>query len=192
MRRSLALLFSLGLLITLTAVQTRADLAPEPKPSPKAGKVVLHTSLVLEPDAKGYEARLQIGEDSLRELRAALDDAATSSNSHSIFKSSNQTILAGLSLFLALSFGGIWLARSTATRNQKTIAAVLITGAFLSAAAIVSRGNAGPPPAYRWRNLTQNLNEGKPTHGSVNIEVMPGDSGIKLIMPLQPKNRPGE
>jgi len=191
MRRSLALLFSLALLISI-AVQARADLAPEPKPSPKVGKVVLHTSLVLEPDAKGYEARLQIGEDSLRELRAALDDTATSSNSHSIFKNSTQTILAGISLFLALSFGGVWLARSTATRNQKTIAAILITGAFLSAATIATRGNVGPPPAYRWRNLTKNLNEGKPTQGSVNIEIMPGEFGVKLIMPLQPKNRPGE
>jgi hypothetical protein len=191
MKRSLALLCSLGFVITLTAMQTRADLVPEPKPSPKEGKVVLRTSLVLEPDAKANEARLQIGEDSLRELRATLDEAATSSNSQ-LFKHPTQTVLAGISLFFALSLAGVWLARSAATRNQKTVAVVLIAGAFLTTAAIVTHGNAGPPPAFRWRNLTQNLNDGKPTQGSVNIEIVPGKSGVKLIMPLQPKNRPGE
>lgn len=192
MKKCLAMLFSLGLLVALTAVDARADLAP-PKPSPKTPKVVLHTSLRVEPDAKGNEARLQIGENSLRELRAALNNLPNDgSRTQSISQSSTRTILAGLSLFLALSFGGVWLARSNSTRNQKAIAALLIVSGFLSAAAIITRGNAGPPPAYRWRNLTQNLNDGKPTSGTVDIEIVSGEDGLKLIVPLQPKNRPTE
>lgn len=189
MKRSFAA-FSLGLFFALAAVPTHADIArPDPKPSPK---VVFHTSLVLEPDAKGYEARLQIGENSLKEIRAALNNLPDNgSNAQSLWQNSNRTIFAGLSLFFALSFGGVWLARSTATRNQKTVAAVLIAAGFFSVAAVMTRGNAGPPPAYRWRNLTQNLNDGKPTYGSTNIEIVAGD-GIKLIVPLQPKNQPSE
>jgi hypothetical protein len=188
MKKTLSFLFSLTLFIALTAIETRADLAP-PKPSPGVPKVVLQTSLVVEPDSKGYEARLQITEGSLREIRAALNDAANAGTTQSISQNSTRTILAGLSLFLALSFGGVWLARSTG-RQHKTIAAVLVLSGFLGAAAIVTHGNAGPPPSYLWRNITNNLNEGKPTQGPIEVEIVPGESGVKLIIPLK-KNRPG-
>jgi hypothetical protein len=189
MKKTLSFLFSLTLFIALTAIETRADLA-SPKPSPGVPKVVLQTSLVVEPDSKGYEARLQISEGSLREIRAALSDGASSGTTRSISQNSTRTILAGLSLFLALSFGGVWLARSTG-RQHKTIAAVLVLSGFLGAAAIVTHGNAGPPPSYLWRNITNNLNEGKSTQGPIEVEVVPGESGVKLIIPLK-KNRPGD
>lgn len=191
MKKTLSFLFSLTLFMALTAIETRADLA-SPKPSPGVPKVVLQTSLVVEPDSKGYEARLQISEGSLREIRAALNDAAANSGTtRSISPNSTRTILAGLSLFLALSFGGVWLARSTFGRNQRTFAAMLVLAGFLGAAAIVTYGNAGPPPSYLWRNITNNLNDGKPTQGPIEVEIVPGESGVKLIIPLK-KNRPGD
>ena len=186
MKKFLPFLFTFTLFVA-SAIETRADLA-RPQPSPGAPKVVLQTSLVLEPDSKGYEARLQIGEESLREIRAALNDGGNGANAQSISHSSTRTILAGLSLFLALSFGGVWLARS-AVRHQKTIAAALVLSGFLGAAAIVTHGNAGPPPSYLWRNLTNNLSAGKPTQGPIEVEIVPGQSGVKLIIPLK-KNRP--
>jgi hypothetical protein len=52
---------------------------------------------------------------------------------------------------------------------------------------MITRGNVGPPPGYRWRNLSKNLNDGKPTQGSVDIVVAEG-SGIRLIMPVPVKS----
>jgi len=145
-----------------------------------------------------------MSQESLNHLREALaslpaDPAANVAVSQSLVKSistsSSRTILAGLFLFLSLSFAGVWLARSGYERKQKLAAVVLIGVAVISAAAIVTRGNAGPPPAYRWRTLSKNLNEGKTTQGSVDIEVVAGGSGIRLIMPVPSKSgtgRPGE
>ncbi len=62
---------------------------------------------------------------------------------------------------------------------------------------MITRGNAGPPPGWSWRNLQQNFNGGTETRGSVNVEIMPEGSGIKLIVPLYKLNtntdkKPGE
>jgi hypothetical protein len=153
----------------------------------------MSTGFAVVPDSKAYSARLEMSQETLNTLRTALaslpaDPAAnvTSSQSlaHSISTSSSRTIVAGMFLFLSLSFAGVWLARSGYARKQKLAAVVLIGVAVISAAAIVTRGNAGPPPAYRWRNLSKNLSEGKPTQGSVDIEVVAEGSGIRLIMPV--------
>ncbi len=56
-----------------TGVNTYADIArPSPSPSPEQGKIIFHTSMTVIPDKKAYEARLQISQDSLNELKAAL------------------------------------------------------------------------------------------------------------------------
>jgi hypothetical protein len=81
--------------------------------------------------------------------------------------------------------------RSGSSRGQKTAAALLIGGALLGAAAVVTRGNAGPPPSYRWRGLTKNLTEGRPTNAGVVIEIVPDSNGIKLIVPLKPVSNKG-
>jgi hypothetical protein len=190
MKPSLTVLFATFLLI-LIATTTGADVAnPEPKASPKPPQIVLNTRLALEPDTKGYEARLQIGEKSLRELREALNETGT--GPQSISNTQTRTIFAGLSLFLALSFGGVLLARSTANRSQKATAGVLIFAGFMTVAAIITRANAGPPPSFYWRTLPQNLNDGKVTYGPVSVEILPGEEGVKLIVPLKPKSRPTE
>lgn len=184
MKKLLGILFAAGLLVLGLSIRTQADLA---KPSPKTTEIISHhTALVIKPDSGAYEARLQIAPDSLKELRAALEALPSdASTAQAIKQSATRTIIAGISLFAALSFGGVLLIRSGSSRGQKTIAAALIGTAVLGAAAILTRANAGPPPAYRWRKLTQNLNDGKPTYGGVNIELVSEGNGITLILPIK-------
>jgi hypothetical protein len=190
------LIFSAALLLLLCAEQISADVRlPERTPTPNAGKIVPHTGLTIVPDSKEVETRLQITQNDLRELRAALDGAPPSNSSGlaSITHSSTRTIIAGTFLFLSLSFGGVWLARSTTRRTGRALGVALIATAILSAVAIIARANAGPPGYYRWRNLPQNLKEGRATNGGVNIEIVPDGYGMKLIVPLRPTSQtPGE
>ena len=183
-------------LMVAAATPIYADIA-RPKPSPAKPKVVLHTSMVVTTDSKAYDARLQISKESLNELRAALGDlpangsAATSGGSISqrLAGSSTRTLMAGMLMFLSLSLGGIWLARSVQTRSQKTVAGFLLCTAVIGAAAIITQANAGPPPSWQWRKLSNNLTQGRPTYASVNIEIVEEGNGIKLIVPVTPTNK---
>jgi hypothetical protein len=99
-------------------------------------------------------------------------------------------------MFLAVSVAGVLMARSSSFgRTQKALAAIVIVAVVLGAAAIITRGNAGPPGSYRWRNLPQALAKGEPTTGGVDVEVVPDDqlSGrMRLIIPLKKQNTTGE
>src|SRR6185369_6227978 len=103
--------------------------------------------------------------------------------------SAPRTIVAGLLMFLAISITGVLLARSSSFgRTQKAVGALVIVAVLIGVAAIITRGNAGPPGSYRWRNLPQALAEGKATIGGVDIEIVPdSESGprMRLIMPLK-------
>ncbi len=182
--------FSLCILCLLlaTAISAYGDIA-RPKPSPQKPRILLHTSLTIVTDSKSNEARLQISQRSLQELRAALANTpANESMAQGIAHSSTRTILAGLFMFLSLTFAGVWLARSVQTRGQKAVAALLIGTAVMGAAAIITRANAGPPGSYLWRKLPENLSKGAPTYGGIDIEIVPDandGSGMKLILPIR-------
>lgn len=187
-------LFILGAfcLLLALAIPTYADIAKpkeKPSPSPELPKLVLHTRLVVVPDNKAWEAKLQISQSSLQELRAALADE-NKSTAQGITRSSTRTIMAGLFMFLSLSFAGVWLARSVQTRGQKMVAVLLFGTAMIGAAAIVARANAGPPGSYYWKKLPQNLSKGAPTSGGLDIEIVAdgdiGSSGMKLLLPIKP------
>src|SRR6266481_3660801 len=91
------------------SVSTYADIA-RPSPTPDQGKIIFHTSMTVIPDKKAYEARLQISQDSLNELKAALANTTVdNSMRRQIANSPARTVIAGLCLFLSLSIGGIWL-----------------------------------------------------------------------------------
>ena len=173
-----------------------ADIA-KPKPPEKAVRYALHTSLEIVPDSKAYEAKLQIKESDLKNFRAALDGAAGNTTiAASITHSPARTIVAGLLMFLSVSIAGIFLARSSSFgRSQKVVGVVILFVAVIGAAAIITRGNAGPPGSYRWRNLPQALAEGKATAGGLDIEIIPDDArtgaNMRLIIPLK-KNNSGE
>ena len=156
-------------LLLALAIPANADIArPKPSPSPQLPKVVLHMRLVVVPDSKVWEARLQITQSSLNELHAALGNTpGNDSTAQRIAHSSTRTIMAGVFMFLSLSFAGVWLARSMQTRGQKAIALMLFGVAVIGAAAIMTQANAGPPGFYYWKKLPQNLTKGAPTSGGV-------------------------
>ena len=106
--------------------------------------------------------------------------------------SSTRTMMAGLFMFLAVSFAGIWFARSGQRRNHKAVAAVILIAIVFGVATVIVRANAGPPGYIRWQNLPQALKDGKETEGGVSIEIVNGDEDLRLIIPLRKTNRPGE
>ena len=194
---------SLALLCLIATQIADADIAkPKQSPTVKESRVVLHTSLAITPDSKIYDARLQIYQSDLQELRAALDAADRNTNiAAAVTRSSTRTIIAGLLMFLSLSCAGVWLARSqgktsATSRTRKAIAAVLIGAATIGAAAIITRGNAGPPGYYRWRTLPQALTQGRPTAGGLDVEILPDDpnrgGGMRLLIPSKNFAKPGE
>lgn len=184
-------------LVLVTIQIVNADIA-KPKQPEKAAKYALHTSLEIVPDPKAYEAKLQITESEFKSIRAALNGVAGNPTiAASITHSPTRTIIAGLLMFLSVSIAGILFARSSSFgRAQKVVGAVVLVVAVIGAAAIITRGNAGPPGSYRWRNLPQALAEGKATAGGVDIEIIPDDArasgaNMRLIIPLK-KSNPGE
>lgn len=175
-----------------------ADIA-KPKQPEKAVRYGLHTSLEIVPDPKAIEAKLQITESDFKSIRAALEGTGGNTPvAASIAQSPTRTIIAGLLMFLSVSIAGVLFARSASFgRTQKAVAAAILMVAVIGAAAIITRGNAGPPGSYRWRNLPQALAEGKATAGGLDIEIIPddaqpGDANMRLIIPLKRQNRPGE
>jgi len=194
MRRFLTFCSLVILLLTIST-STPADIA-KPTPAPqKEGRPVLHTGLEIAVDPKGSDARLQIRESDFKELVASRNGTGANGNlATTVTANPARTIVAGVLLFVSLSFAGVWFARTKRTgmtlgRGQKTAVIGLLLVSMLGAAAVITRGNAGPPPYYRWRNLADNLKNEKSTTGSVNIEVVPdstdGGPGIKLIIPLR-------
>ena len=191
MKRTLILSAAICGLLT-SSILAFGDIA-RPKPSPAQAKTIFYTGLTVVSDPKAYEARLQISQETLKRLQeAAANNGSSTSLSQRIMHSSTRTIMAGLFMFLAVSFAGVWLARSNQRRNQKAIVAVLLVAVVLGIGTVIVRANAGPPGYIRWQNLPQSLKDGKETTGGVSIEVVSSDDNIKLIIPLRNQNRPGE
>jgi hypothetical protein len=190
MKRTLILCTAICALLA-SAVYAYGDIArPKTTPTPEA-RNVLYTSLTVAPDANASEARLQISQRTLQTIasEAAANTSSSQSMTQRIMHSSTRTIMAGLFMFLAVSFAGVWFTRSSQPRSQKAIAVVVLVAAVFGAATVIVRANAGPPGYIRWQGLPQALKDGKPTSGGVNIEIVPGDdSTIKLIVPLRKQN----
>ena len=169
---------------------------PRPRPTTPTephGQIVLHSGLTIGTDTKSWDARLQIPANTLKAINeAAQRREGSASLMENIKNSSGRTMMAGLFMFLAVSFAGVWLARSNQRRNVKAIAAVLVIAFVFGAATVMVRANAGPPGYVRWQNLPQALKDGKATSAGVDVEIVPGDGQITLIVPLRNTNRPGE
>jgi hypothetical protein len=177
------------LALLASALYAFGDIA-RPKPTPKG---LMYSGLTITSDQKAFEARLVISENTLKNLQeAGARNGGGAALSQQIIHSSSRTIMAGLFMFLAISFAGIWFARSNQRRNTKAIAAVLLVAVIFGIGTIMVRANAGPPGYVRWQNLPQALKDGKETSGGVMIEVVPGDDNMKLIIPMRKSNKPGE
>lgn len=174
-----------------SAIYAFADIA-KPKPTVPESKPVFYTGLIVSSDPKAYEARLIISEDTLKNLNEAAARRGNASLGQKIMHSSTRTIMAGTFMFLAVSFAGIWFARSEKRRNHKAMAAVVAVAFVLGLATVIVRANAGPPGYVRWQNLPQALTNGQETAGGVQIEIAPGDDRMKLIIPLRKSTKPGE
>jgi len=200
--KSLLSMCSITLLMLVTVSAANADIAkPKSSPVTTPTRPALNTSLEIVPDPKAYDARLQIQESDLRELRAALDGTQGNTTiAAAITRSSTRTIIAGLLLFLSLSSAGVWLARSgrvlQLSRGRKIAAGIVMVAVTVGVAAIVSRGNAGPPSSFYWRNLPKALSQGRATTGGVRVEIVPDDPNrgryMKLIIPLRDTSKTGE
>lgn len=191
MKRTLILGAAICALLT-SAIFAFGDIA-RPKPSPAEAKVIFYSGLTVVSDPKAYEAKLQISQETLKRLQeGAAREGGNTSLTQNIMHSSTRTIMAGLFMFLAVSFAGVWLARSNQRRDHRSVAAVLLVAVMLGIGTVIVRANAGPPGYIRWQNLPQSLKDGKETVGGVQIELVPGDDNMKLIIPLRNQNRTGE
>ena len=194
MKRVLISMAAVGALLA-TCVFAFGDIArPKPTtPTEPHGQIVHYSGLTIMSDSKAWDARLQIPAETLKAINdAAQKREGSASLMQSITHSSTRTMMAGLFMFLAVSFAGVWLARSNQRRNVKAIAAVLVIAFVFGAATIIVRANAGPPGYVRWQNLPQALKDGKATSAGVDVEIVPGHGEIKLIVPLRKTNQPGE
>ena len=194
MKRTVVLCTTVLLLI-VSAIYAFGDIArPKVTPTAKEGKTVLYTSMTVKPDSKASEARLQISQSTLQSIaHEAANISSNQSMTQRLMHSSARTVMAGLFMFLAVSFAGVWFARSSQRRNNKAVAAAILMAMVFGLATVIVRANAGPPGYVRWQGLPQNLKDGKTTGGGVNIEVVPGDdSTITLIVPLRKTQNPGE
>lgn len=194
MKRILISTAALGALLT-SFVFAFGDIA-RPKPTTPAepqGQIVYHSGLTIVTDSKAWEARLQIPAETLKAINeAAKRQEGSASLMQSIKHSSTRTMMAGLFMFLAVSFAGVWLARSNQRRNVKATAAVVVIAFVFGVATVIVRANAGPPGYIRWQNLPQALKDGKATSAGADIEIVPGNGQIKLVIPIRKTNRPGE
>lgn len=194
MKRTLISMAAVGALLT-GFVFAFGDIArPKPTtPTEPKGQIVHYSGLTISSDSKMWDARLQIPAETLKAIHdAAQKREGSASLMQSITHSSTRTMMAGLFMFLAVSFAGVWLARANQRRNVKAIAAVLVIAFVFGAATVIVRANAGPPGYVRWQNLPQALKDGKPTSAGVDVEIVPGHGEIKLIVPLRKTNQPGE
>lgn len=195
------LLLAVCCFLAFAAPIARADIAkPKPVPSQET-KQSLYTGLEIVPDAKANYAQLQITQSQWQQLRASLEgNQGTTPIAASIINSPTRTIIAGVLLFLAISFAGVFLARALRTSalgtKSKAGLAIVLLIATLGAAAVITRGNAGPPPYYRWRNLPTALAQGQSTSGELRVDVVADDAipngGMRLIIPLRNPKKPGE
>jgi hypothetical protein len=192
--KTLLLLVCLLVVTALAAQTIVADIA-KPKPAEKPIPSVMHRNLDIVPDKEGYSAVLQLSRSDVAELRAALDIAPTNTIAARIAYSSTRTIVAGLLLFVSVSFGGVWLAQSSTGRTRKAVGAAILVGAVLGVAAIITRANAGPPPRNTlvWTRLSKNLSQGRTTSGSLVIEILADDPNnppnMRLLIPVDPTHK---
>jgi hypothetical protein len=173
--------------LALSAIYAFGDIArPKPSATP-AVRTIAYSRFTIVADNKPWDATLQISEGALKRIQeGAAERGQSTSLTQSLTHSSTRTIMAGLFMFLAISFAGVWLARSKERHNAKAIAAVLVVAFLFGFATVMVRANAGPTGYIYWHNLPQSLKDGKETSGGLNIQIVPGDDAeMKLLIPLR-------
>ena len=173
-----------AILIVLASVFYAFGDIARPKPTPFERLSWTNAPLTIVPDPDGYGARLQISQKTLERITKAAC-GGTPSVTESVMHRSSRTIMAGLFMFLAISFAGVWFARSSQRRNRKIVAAVLLLAGVVGVATVIVRANAGPPRNVIWWNLPQALKDHKEMSDRTTIEIVSGDDEIKLLIPVK-------
>jgi len=184
---SLALAF-----FALAPLTAFADIAlpPEPKPTatPRAVKRYLPPArMLIESRKDATEARLQISQSVLRELRAEFErDAAAGATAASASSShQTQTIIAGVFLSLSLAFAGVFIVRSRSRITKQVAVGVLVVFAVAGAFAFRALANARPPEPriVDAGTLPRATTPDEELNGVVRMEIVPDGRVIKLIVP---------
>ena len=175
----------LCLFLLISTGIVRADVPrPEPSKTPKSEKETT-VKLFINARSEMKEPTLVINRKTLKQLRAALDEAETNADfAENVDEapapennfSRSQTLVAGTFFSLAFIVGGVWMFR-TKGKSPK-IALGLIVFVVFGAGATVVFANAAPPEAYMltsriFSKLTKSY--GYAT-GNVKVKIVSGDN----------------
>ncbi|MDQ1558960.1 MAG: hypothetical protein QOD32_2020 [Pyrinomonadaceae bacterium] len=185
----------LALALFALAPATLADIsAPEPKPTPTPQKVRRAASLpaarmLIESRKDATEARLQIPQNVLRQLRAELEredaSGASSSATATDWLRPTQTIVAGVFLSLSLAFAGVFVARTRSRVARQAAAVALFVFAASGALAFKTLANARPPEPRLLDagSLRRATTPDAELNGVIRVEVVDDPNVFKLIVP---------
>jgi hypothetical protein len=132
------------------------------------------------------EARLQISQSVLRELRAEFErDAAAEAAASTSSPRQAQTIIAGIFLSLSLAFAGVFIARSRSRTTKQIATAALVFFAVAGALTFKALANARPfePRIVDAGTLPRATTPEEELNGVVRMEIVPEGRVIKLIVP---------
>jgi hypothetical protein len=133
---------------------------------------------VIETTDKAQETRVQIPA-ALFRMRAELD--TENSNEKRAEANGLPTMMVGLSLALAMSFGGLWLARQRGFTGGRSLALCLGTLTFLAISTALVWANAPPPDLGRRLGAVKPM-QIDPTERVIVEIVGKNDSTVKLII----------
>ncbi|HJR06925.1 MAG TPA: hypothetical protein VJ842_06700 [Pyrinomonadaceae bacterium] len=169
--------------------------APEHRQTrtPQTSKRVLPPArMVIESRKDATEARLQIPQSVLRELRAEIEgDAASDTAASTTSLRQTQTIIAGVFLSLSLAFAGVFIARSRSRMTKQIATGALVVFAIAGALTFKALANARPPePRFvDAGSLPRATTPDEELNGVVRMEIVPEGRVIKLIVPATASNR---
>jgi hypothetical protein len=180
-------------LFTLAPLNAFADIPnPNPRPTrtPVTNKRILPPArMLIESREDAAEARLQISQSVLRELRAEFErDAASNSATTSAGSPrQTQTIIAGVFLSLSLAFAGVFIARSRSRMTKQVAVGVLVVFAVAGTLAFKAFANARPPEPriVDAGSLPRATKPDEELNGVVRVEIVPDGRVIKLIVPAE-------
>ncbi len=165
---------------------------PKPTATPKVvtGKQV---ELMIDVTSEVSEPTLVIKKSSVKNLRAALDEAEGIDNLANVSNETDsklgssigsiQTIIGGLFLSLAFVFGGVWFVKNKP--NKTTVALFLV--AFFGASTVLVWGNIAPPRLF---SISKNIFADEIqrfgyARGMVRVKVVAeSNADIKLLVPI--------
>lgn len=142
--------------------------------------------MLIESRSDATEARLQIPQNVLRQLRAEMDrQSATDAAAAADSLRPTRTIIAGVFLSLSLAFGGLLIARTRSRTAKQAAAVALVVLAATGALALRTLANARPPEPRTLDagSLKRATTPAEELEGLIRVEIVPEYGAVKLIVP---------